>query len=146
MIRFVLTAALLAWVVLGSSSAAEPTEVQVYKTPTCGCCAKWVDHLRDNGFSVSVTDLKDVTPIKLENGVPRRLASCHTAITEGYIVEGHVPAEDIRRLLDERPKVSGLAVPGMPIGSPGMEGPNPKRYKVLSFGADGTRVFAEHGP
>lgn len=146
MIRFVLTAALLLWIALGSSSAAEPTEVQVYKTPTCGCCAKWVDHLRDNGFSVSVTDLKDVTPIKLENGVPRRLASCHTAITEGYIVEGHVPAEDIRRLLDERPKVSGLAVPGMPIGSPGMEGPNPKRYKVLSFGADGTRVFAEHGP
>ncbi len=146
MIRFVLTAALLAWVVLGSSSAAEPTEVQVYKTPTCGCCAKWVDHLRDNGFSVSVTDLKDVTPIKLENGVPRRLASCHTAIADGYIVEGHVPAEDIRRLLDERPKVSGLAVPGMPIGSPGMEGPNPKRYEVLSFGADGTRVFSEHGP
>jgi len=146
MIRFVLTAALLSWIALGSSSAAEPTEVQVYKTPTCGCCAKWVDHLRDNGFSVSVTELKDVTPIRLENGVPRRLASCHTAIVEGYIVEGHVPAEDIRRLLDERPKVSGLAVPGMPIGSPGMEGPNPVRYEVLSFGADGTRVFAKHGP
>jgi len=146
MIRFVLTAALLSWIVLGSSSAAEPTEIQVYKTPTCGCCVKWVDHLRDNGFSVSVTELKDVTPIKLENGVPRRLASCHTAIAEGYIVEGHVPAEDVRRLLDERPKVSGIAVPGMPIGSPGMEGPNPVRYEVLSFGSDGTRVFSEHGP
>jgi len=146
MIRFFLTAALLAWVVLGSSSAAETTEIQVYKTPTCGCCAKWVDHLRDNGFTVSVTDLKDVTPIKLENGVPRRLASCHTAIAEGYIVEGHVPAVALRRLLDERPKVSGLAVPGMPIGSPGMEGPNPERYQVLSFGAGGTRVFSEHGP
>jgi hypothetical protein len=146
MIRRILLAALFVWIVVGSSSAAEPTEIQVYKSPTCGCCTKWVDHLRDNGFSVTVTELQDVTPIKLENGVPNRLASCHTAIAEGYIVEGHVPAVDIRRLLSERPKISGLAVPGMPIGSPGMEGPNPERYQVLSFGADGTRVFSEHGP
>jgi hypothetical protein len=146
MIRQVLIAVLLVWVVVVSSSAAEPTEIQVYKSPTCGCCTKWVDHLRDNGFSVTVTEMKDVTPIKLENGVPQKLASCHTAIAEGYIVEGHVPAADVRRLLTERPKISGLAVPGMPTGSPGMEGPNPVRYQVLSFGADGTHVFSEHGP
>lgn len=146
MIRRISVAALLVWVVVGASSAAEPTEIQVYKSPTCGCCAKWVDHLRDNGFSVNVTEVKDVTPIKIENGVPRKLASCHTAIVEGYLVEGHVPASDLRRLLSERPKISGLAVPRMPIGSPGMEGPNPVRYEVLSFGVDGTRVFSEHGP
>ena len=146
MIRRTQIAALLVWIVAGSSSAAEPIEIQVYKSPTCGCCTKWVDHLRDNGFSVSVTELKDVTPIKMENGVPRRLASCHTAITGGYIVEGHVPADDLHRLLSERPKISGLAVPGMPIGSPGMEGPNPERYQVLSFGVGGTRVYSEHGP
>ena len=146
MIRRVLMAVPLAWLVLGSSSAADPTEIRVYKSPTCGCCSKWVDHLRDHGFSVNVTELDNVTPIKLENGVPRRLASCHTAIAEGYVVEGHVPAADLRRLLSERPKISGLAVPGMPIGSPGMEGPNPERYQVLSFGAGGTRVFSEHGP
>jgi hypothetical protein len=146
MIRRILLAALFVWIVVGSSSAAEPTEIQVYKSPTCGCCTKWVDHLRDNGFSVTVTELNDVTPIKLENGVPRRLASCHTAIVEGYIVEGHVPAADVRRLLSDRPKISGLAVPGMPVGSPGMEGPNPERYQVLSFGVGGTRVFSEHGP
>ena len=146
MIRQFLIAALLVWIVAVSSSAAEPTEIQVYKSPTCGCCTKWVDHLRDNGFSVTVTEMKDMTPIKLENGVPRKLASCHTAIAEGYIVEGHVPAADVRRLLTERPKISGLAVPGMPIGSPGMEGPRPERYQVLSFGVDGTRVFSEHGP
>ena len=146
MIRRTLVAALLVWIAVGSASAADPTEIQVYKTPTCGCCTKWVDHLRDNGFSVTVTELKDVTPIKLENGVPRRLASCHTAIIGGYVVEGHVPADDLRRLLDERPKISGLAVPGMPIGSPGMEGPNPVRYQVFSFGVGGTRVFSEHGP
>ena len=146
MIRRVLIAVLLAWVAVGPSSAADPIEIQVFKSPTCGCCTKWVDHLRENGFAVKVTELKDVTPIKLENGVPRQLSSCHTAIADGYIVEGHVPAADIRRLLTERPKISGLAVPRMPIGSPGMEGPNPERYQVLSFGVDGTHVFAEHGP
>ena len=81
-----------------------------------------------------------------ENGTPPRLASCHTGIVGGYVIEGHVPAEDVRRLLAERPRISGLAVPGMPIGSPGMEGPNPEHYQVLSFGPDGVRVFSEHGP
>ena len=139
-------AVLVAWIALGFSAAADPAQVHVYKSPTCGCCSKWIDHLRRNGFSVRATDVPDVTPIKLENGVPLRLASCHTAFAGGYIVEGHVPAEDLRRLLSERPAISGLAVPGMPIGSPGMEGPNPEHYKVLSFGAGGVTVFSEHGP
>ena len=128
------------------SAAADPVQVQVYKSPTCGCCNKWIEHLESNGFSVHATDVPDLAPIKAENGVPRRLASCHTAIVDGYLVEGHVPAIDVHRLLRERPKVSGLAVPGMPIGSPGMEGPNPERYQVLSFGPEGVSVFSTHGP
>ena len=139
-------AALAVAINFGSAAAADPIQVQVYKSPTCGCCNKWIDHLESNGFSVNATNVPDVTPIKAENGLPPRLASCHTAIVEGYLVEGHVPAEDIRRLLRERPKVSGLAVPGMPIGSPGMEGHNPERYQVLSFGPEGVSLFATHGP
>lgn len=128
------------------SRAGDEARIQVYKSPTCGCCTKWIDHLREHGFEVAATDVADVTPIKLENGVPRRLASCHTAFVDGYLIEGHVPAADIRRLLRERPEVSGLAVPEMPIGSPGMEGPNPEPYQVLAFGPSGVRVFAEHAP
>jgi hypothetical protein len=133
-------------IAFGPPAAADPVRVQVYKSPTCGCCNKWIDHLESNGFSVHATDVPDLAPIKAENGVPRRLASCHTAIVDGYLVEGHVPAADVRRLLRDRPKVSGLAVPGMPIGSPGMEGPNPERYQVLSFGPEGVSVFSTHGP
>ena len=133
-------------IAFGPPAAADAVQVQVYKSPTCGCCNKWIEHLESNGFSVRATDVPDLAPIKAENGLPPRLASCHTAIVEGYLVEGHVPAEDIRRLLRERPKVSGLAVPGMPIGSPGMEGPNPERYQVLSFGPEGVSLFATHGP
>ncbi len=145
--RFRLPAVLLAaGLALGSGASADPAEVRVYKSPTCGCCSKWIDHLKQNGFSVRATDVPDVTPIKAENGLPRPLASCHTAFVGGYLVEGHVPAGDIRRLLRERPDVAGLAVPGMPIGSPGMEGPNPERYRVFSFGSDGVSVFSTHGP
>lgn len=140
----VCTAALL--LALSIPAAAEPAEVHVYKSPTCGCCEKWIDHLRAEGFRVRATDVADVSPIKAENGLPDGLAACHTAFVGGYLVEGHVPASDLRRLLAERPDVAGLAVPGMPIGSPGMEGPNPERYRVLSFGRDGVEVFAEHGP
>lgn len=129
------------------SVGAASNEVHVYKSPTCGCCGKWVQHLRANGFTVRTTDVPNVDPIKRSNGVPGKLASCHTALVAGYVVEGHVPAEDLKRLLAERPKVAGLAVPGMPIGSPGMEGPNPERYRVMSFGGvDGTEVYATHGP
>jgi hypothetical protein len=138
--------ALAVAIAFGSAVTADPVQVQVYKSASCGCCNKWIDHLESHGFSVRATDVSDLASIKAENGLPPRLASCHTAIVEGYVVEGHVPARDIQRLLRERPKVSGLAVPGMPIGSPGMEGPNPERYRVLSFGPEGTSVFASHGP
>jgi hypothetical protein len=128
-------------------AAAEDAQVRVYKTSTCGCCTKWVNHLRSRGFSVEATDVEDLERVKLENGIPQRLASCHTAFVEGYFVEGHVPAEDVERLLAERPRIAGLAVPGMPIGSPGMEGPDPERYQVLALGLEGEiSVFATHGP
>ncbi len=110
-----------------------PTVVEVYKTSTCGCCSKWVDHLKQNGFTVKATDVADINEVKTRHGVPAEGASCHTALVGGYVVEGHVPAASVRRLLRERPAVVGIAVPGMPIGSPGMEGPNPEAYDVLSF-------------
>lgn len=120
-------------------------EVTVYKSPTCGCCKQWVTHLRDHGFTVKATDVSDVDPYKRKHGLPRRLGSCHTALVDGYVIEGHVPADDIKRLLTERPNVKGLAVPGMPMGSPGMEGPRKDPYAVLSFDAQGnSRVYARH--
>ncbi len=126
---------------------AEEVKAMVYKSPTCGCCSKWIDHLEANGFEVESKDVANVTPVKRMNGVPMNLASCHTAIIGGYFIEGHVPAEDVKRLLAERPDVAGLAVPKMPMGSPGMEGPKPERYSVLAVKKDGTtEVFAQHGP
>lgn len=130
-----------------SIALADPAEIHVYKSPTCGCCAKWIDHLETNGFSVRTTEVADVGPVKRANGVPVNLGSCHTALVGGYVIEGHVPATDIARLLEEKPAIAGLAVPGMPIGSPGMEGPNPERYHVLAFGAGAKlTAFATHGP
>lgn len=109
----------------------------VFRDPTCGCCHKWVDHLTANGFSVSVRDATraGMREIKVRLGVPVDLASCHTAEIGPYVVEGHVPAAAIRRLLAEKPAGRGLAVPGMPIGSPGMEGGTPETYDVMLFGA-----------
>jgi hypothetical protein len=98
------------------------TEVEVWKAPTCGCCGDWIKHLEANGFSVRVHDTGN-TAMRAQLGIPERLGSCHTARVGGYAIEGHVPAQDIRRLLAQRPKAIGLAVPGMPIGSPGMDGP-----------------------
>lgn len=106
------------------AACAKPTQsaaIRVYKTPTCGCCGAWVQHLRDNNFSVEVEDMDDVTPVARKLGVPDELRSCHTAEVAGYFVEGHVPASDVRKLIAERPVALGIAVPGMPIGSPGME-------------------------
>jgi hypothetical protein len=126
---------------------ADPQVMQVYKSPTCGCCQKWVDHVRSRGYTVTVSNVSDVTPVKRELGVPLGTASCHTAFVGGYFIEGHVPAEDVSRLLAEHPDIAGLAVPGMPIGSPGMEGPNPHPYSVLAVGKDGKlEVFADHRP
>ena len=125
-----------AFLMVGQATA-DPTTIQVYKTPTCGCCTLWIDHLRASGFVVEATDLPDLRTLKAMNGVPNELSSCHTATVDGYVIEGHVPASDIRRLLAERPKIAGLAVPGMPMGSPGMEHPDATRheaYDVIAFG------------
>jgi len=117
----------------------------VYKDPHCGCCGKWVEHMKAAGFQAKVIDSGDMAAIKQARGVTRELASCHTTEIDGYVIEGHVPAADVRRLLEERPKVAGLAAPGMPMGSPGMEGPVQHPYQVLSFDKDGkTAVFARH--
>jgi hypothetical protein len=120
--------------------------LRVYKTPTCGCCAKWVDHMRANGFEANVQDLADLTAIKTKLGVPAELGSCHTAQIGRYIIEGHIPAESVHRLLKERPTtVLGLAVPGMPIGSPGMEVPggHKQSYLVLAFDKQGHTAIYE---
>jgi len=117
--------------------------VTVYKSPTCGCCAKWVEHVRKAGFAVTVKDVPNVGEVKLANGVPADLASCHTALVAGYVVEGHVPADVIQKLLKEKPAVAGIAVAGMPMGSPGMEGSYSDRYDIVAFEKSGKqRVYA----
>ena len=130
----------------GATRGAAPGDtLVVYKSPTCGCCEKWVEHMRTNGFHVVVHDTADVSPVKARAGVTAPLASCHTAFVAGYAVEGHVPAEDVRRLLRERPPVTGLAAPGMPNGSLGMEGRGRDSYDVVAFTRDaGAAVFASH--
>jgi hypothetical protein len=127
------------------SDAQELPQVTVYKTPTCGCCKLWVDHLEDAGFKVRALDLPDLTSTKQRLGVPRQLTSCHTAVVDGYVVEGHVPADVVKQMLGERPDVTGIAVPGMPIGSPGMEveGRPAEPYEVIAFDqAGGQQVYA----
>lgn len=121
--------------------------VLVYKTPTCGCCSGWIEHLEAAGFAVDARDLRDLMSVKRDAGVPLSMSSCHTAMIDGYVVEGHVPIEQVKRLLAERPAIAGIAVPGMPVGSPGMEGRNAQPYQVLSFDAAGnTAVYAEIDP
>jgi len=124
--------------------AQQRTKVTVYKSPTCGCCGEWVKHMQANGFSVTVHEVEDVTPYRRRSMVPDYLASCHTALIGGYAIEGHVPAADIRRLLRERPRVVGLAVPGMVVGSPGMEQGPPQPYSTIAFDERTTRVYARH--
>ena len=121
------------------------TPMMVYKDPNCGCCHNWVEIMRRTGFEVSVRDTQDMNAIKSRHKVTRALASCHTALVGGYVVEGHVPADVIRKLLAEKPKVLGIAVPGMPVGSPGMEqGTRKDPYDVVAFDASGkTTVFAK---
>lgn len=115
----------------------------VFKSATCGCCGKWNEHMRANGFAVTNTDLTDVAPVKDKHGVPMPLRSCHTALIGGYVIEGHVPADVVRKLLRERPAVVGIAVPGMPMGSPGMEGPRSDAYQIVAWEKSGaTRVYA----
>jgi hypothetical protein len=136
-------AAAIVQVPVSRAQTGAPT-MTVYKSPTCGCCSKWIEHMRSNGFEVKSTDVEDVTSIKTANGVPPEAGSCHTALVGGYVLEGHVPADSVKRLLREKPKVAGLAVPGMPVGSPGMEVPSGQvdRYNVVSFTKGGpTTVF-----
>ncbi len=137
-------AALLAACRLPAARAAAAPVVTVYKSPLCGCCGGWVEHMRRSGFEVRVNSVSDLAPYREKLGVPLGLASCHTAEVGGYAVEGHVPAEDVRRLLRERPDARGLAVPGMVPGSPGMDGPA-SAYATLLFDARGRyRIFAQH--
>jgi hypothetical protein len=121
------------------------TRITVYKDPGCRCCQNWIDHLIMHGYGVDAKDTPAMAEVKRTLGVPDALTSCHTAIVNGYLIEGHVPAADIAKLLKEKPKVAGLAVPGMPMGPPGMEGPRKQHYQVLSFDKNGkTRVFASY--
>jgi hypothetical protein len=131
-----------------SSSSTQNAEITVHKTPWCGCCSDWVAHLQENGLSVTVVEQRDLTRTRASLHVPTELASCHTAEVAGYSIEGHVPAGDIRRLLLERPDgVRGLAVPGMPLGSPGMEvGGRSQPYDVIAFGDGERRVYARYRP
>lgn len=120
--------------------------VAVIKSASCGCCGAWIDHLRANGLAVTVRDVADVAPEKRRLGVPKALESCHTALVEGYVIEGHVPAPDVKRLLSDRSSgVRGLAVPGMPVGSPGMEvGDRKEPYQVVAWTANGTYIFSRY--
>ena len=127
---------------LGAHAQAVPL-VTVHKSPACGCCGEWVAHMRANGFRVEVRDDADVSPVKRAYGVPERLASCHTAIVSGYVLEGHVPAADVQRLLRERPKLKGLAVAGMVPGSPGMASAA-QPYETLAFDATRSWIFQRH--
>lgn len=131
-----------------SAAADEFPVVKVFKSPTCGCCTKWAEHLQAEGFTVELVDTDDLVTVKAALGVPREMGSCHTAQVGDYVVEGHVPADDIKSLLSEAPEGTlGLAVPGMPVGSPGMEVPGQPadRYDVVAFDGDGgRRVYRSH--
>ncbi|MBM4183142.1 MAG: DUF411 domain-containing protein [Gemmatimonadetes bacterium] len=124
--------------------------VLVYKTATCGCCHGWVEHMQAAGFTVDARDVPgnvELMGIKADAGVPAEMSSCHTSLIDGYVVEGHVPADQVKRLLAERPSIVGIAAPGMPAGSPGMDIPNSPPYDIIAWRADGTRsVFAEVTP
>jgi hypothetical protein len=124
------------------AAAATRPPVSVHKDPNCGCCSGWVAHLEKAGFPVTAHDTARLNAVKARLGVPAELAACHTAEVDGYVIEGHVPAAAIERLLAERPTAKGLAVPGMPVGSPGMEGGEPETYEVVLFGPQSQRTYA----
>jgi len=132
-------------VTLARGAHAEPTPAMtVFKDPNCTCCSAWVEHLQANGFTVAVAEASNMREVKARVGVPNELSSCHTGEISGYVVEGHVPAHAVQRLLAERPAAIGLAVPGMPIGSPGMEGRSPVAYDVILFARDRKEVFGRY--
>lgn len=141
-----LAAALCGFLLFTPSFGASAQKMVVYKTRTCGCCGKWVEHMKANGFDVEVNDVPSTADYRRKYGVPEELRSCHTAVVNGYAIEGHVPAADVQRLLKSNAKVKGISAPGMPIGSPGMEqGPRQDAYDVVQFTAAGTKsVFQSH--
>jgi len=144
--RFFLIVALTI-LISGCEQGNAASEITVYKSPTCGCCTAWIDHLKADGFHVTAINSDNMDSIKQQYGVTDRLASCHTAIVDGYVLEGHVPAADVERLLKEKPTIVGLTAPGMPMKSPGMqaEGLPPKNYDVLAFDKQGkTTVFSHY--
>jgi hypothetical protein len=145
--RVALVGAVLATIAAAGSPgrrAAPPPEITVYHSPTCGCCKQWINYLKSHGFAVKSIEQEDLSDIKAEMGVTGKLASCHTAMVQGYVIEGHVPAPDIQRLLAERPKIAGLTAPGMPGASPGMD-TSKDPYDVLTFDGNGkTTVWARH--
>ena len=126
---------------LPAAALAQDQIVTVRKDPSCGCCTGWVEHLQKAGFTTKVIETQSLYRVRRRLGVPEELAGCHTAELAGYIIEGHVPAEAIWRLLQEKPSATGIAVPGMPVGSPGMEGGAPERYDVILFGPAGPRTY-----
>jgi hypothetical protein len=137
----------LAFAPLPPGWADEPPTLHVVKQASCGCCRPWIKYMESEGFRVEVTDVLDVNPLKREKGIPAAYTSCHTATIDGYVLEGHVSAEEVRRLLQERPDIRGLLVPGMPKGAPGMEGPDAVAYDVLALDKAGNvTVYASHRP
>jgi len=145
-ISLVIGAALLSggWYLVGQSQA-EAADMVVYKSPWCGCCNAWVKHIRREGISVEVVEREDMDPTKRKFDVPQQLESCHTARINGYTIEGHVPAREIKRLLSERPQAVGLSVPGMPNGSPGMDqGGAADRFQVILWSSKGRRAYANY--
>jgi hypothetical protein len=152
-LRFWSLSAIAAGLIVSACSIANPggqsaiaAELTVFRSPTCGCCSLWIDHMEQAGFTVRDEVTEDMTAVKQEYGLPQNLASCHTTLADGYVIEGHIPAADVQRLLTEKPDIAGIAVPGMPIGSPGMESGNyVEPYTVFSFTDTGeTAAFAEH--
>ena len=123
-----------------ATTIAPADTIEVWKDPGCGCCKNWIEHMEENGFAVIAHDTRDMTPVKQKHDVGADLMSCHTGSIRGYAIEGHVPADLIRKMLDEKPGIRGLAVPGMPMGSPGMEGAVKQKYDVIAFTADGKRT------
>ena len=147
LLGIVVSAALLPACNVGGITAQALPGVAVYKDAACGCCSQWVEHLRTHGFTATATNVDDLDAVKAKHNVPSRVRSCHTAVVDGYVIEGHVPAADIQKLLKERPAIAGLAVPAMPVGSPGMEVPGvpPQPYDVLVLHKDGrTGTFSSY--
>lgn len=142
--RLLMRAVLLGTIAVATAANAASSVVDVYKSATCGCCEAWVKHLREAGFTVNARNVDNPSDYREKHGIPNDLGSCHTAVVNGYAIEGHVPAADIKRLLAERPKARGLTVPGMPLGSPGMEGPRKDPYDVYLVQQNGSHGIYKH--